>query len=305
MKCQNCGAEVNSKFCPNCGAQVQEPEQQQQTQPPIEQQPINENPPVQEQPPVQYAYPHPPQQPPVSQEPIPNNQPPMIQQPVPAYPYGQPVYQPPKKKGLQWWHILLIVLGVVVGGLILFGVVSLSLPNTEELLAKGDYKAAFSRAKDDEKDEVLKENLIAYICKDIPDKMKDPSSFVLRQAWYDPNGQDVVIEVGGTNSYGGVISNYWYYRYDEDDQEYSLWCTISDMDEEEITSYDDTEEKLEKLLKNAARIVIRRMVNDSSMEMDKNGVKRINQHFENEQLEDVELLEEISRNLGGSSKSAA
>lgn len=303
MKCQNCGAEVNSKFCPKCGAQVQE--QQQQTQPPIEQQPINENPPVQEQPPVQYAYPPTPPQPPATQQPIPNNQPPMIQQPVPAYPYGQPVYQPPKKKGLQWWHILLIVLGVVVGGLILFGVVSLALPNTEELLAKGNYEMAYSRAKGDEKDEVLKENLIAYICKDIPEKMKDPSSFTLREAWYDQSGQRVVVRVGGTNSYGGTVSNYWYYTYDEDDQEYSLWCAVSDLEEEEANSWDDTDERLEILFENIARRNIKEVIRNSSMELSKTGVKHINQLFENEQLEDVELLEEISKNLGGSSKSAA
>ncbi len=166
------------------------------------------------------------------------------------------------------------------------------LVSPDDLMARGDYKKAYSYANAEEKEEVLKENMIAYICKDVPDALKNPSSFELRNAWYDPSEQRIVLEVGGTNSYGGVISNYWYYTYQTDEQEYGLWTTISDMDDEEYDLWDDSEETLEKLLNNAARSVIRKMREQDSLKLSKAGINRINDLFQNDILDDVELLDE-------------
>lgn len=162
----------------------------------------------------------------------------------------------------------------------------------DDLMTRGDYKKAYSYASAEEKDEVLKENMIAYICKDVPDALKNPSSFELRNAWYDPSERRIVLEVGGTNSFGGVISNYWYYTYQTDEQEYGLWTTISDMDDEEYDLWDDSEEKLEKLFNNAARSVIREMKEQDSFKLSKNGVNRVNGLFQNDMLDDVVLIDE-------------
>lgn len=59
------------------------------------------------------------------QKPEQQNQPRVAQQPIPTYPYGQPVYQPPKRKGLKWWQILLIVFGAIAEVLVSFVFISI------------------------------------------------------------------------------------------------------------------------------------------------------------------------------------
>ncbi|MBC8533626.1 DUF4352 domain-containing protein [Yeguia hominis] len=85
MKCPKCGTEHNFAFCPNCGCKADSatPEQQPST-PFFSQQPNS----------------------------------PAPTQPDPSY--SMPTQVAPKKKGLRWWGILLIVLGALIGALILF-----------------------------------------------------------------------------------------------------------------------------------------------------------------------------------------
>lgn len=86
MKCPNCGTEHNFNFCPNCGYKAQQ-------QAPV-------SPPSISNTPQQYA----------------------SEAPQYELPYNTPEYadQPPKKGGLRWWGILLIVLASI---LLLIGIV--------------------------------------------------------------------------------------------------------------------------------------------------------------------------------------
>lgn len=59
------------------------------------------------------------------------------------------------------------------------------LNSTEDYLAAGDYAAAYEKAKPEEKEAVLKENLVAVLCADVKEYMKVPDSFDLRKVWCD------------------------------------------------------------------------------------------------------------------------
>ena len=95
------------------------------------------------------------------------------------------------------------------------------LVSVDDLCARGDYIKAYEKAKGDEKIAVKAESIAAECSAKTSDSMKNPASFELRRAYYKeglnddgtPNAQ-LVLEVLGTNSYGGKVTNYWLYTWD-------------------------------------------------------------------------------------------
>ena len=168
--------------------------------------------------------------------------------------------------------------------------------STTELLSEGKYEEAYQKAKSDEKEKILTENLIAYISNDASESLKDPSSFVLRNAWYDKSKQIIVLYINGNNSYGASVSGYWYYTYDTDENEYQLYTSLSSLENEKTYSWDDYSEKLEKILKNAAREIVKDIIADDSLEVSKDSIDNINNLFEKRILDDVELLSDNKNN---------
>lgn len=165
--------------------------------------------------------------------------------------------------------------------------------STEEYLSQGNYIKAYEKASNDEKESVLIENLIASLCADAKSGLKNEDSFKLKKAWYDRDSKNVVLEIQGTNSYGGTISNYWYYTFDDEEQVYEYFISVSDFEEEEMYSWDDLEEKLEKIIENAAKITIKEIIQDETNELDLALVQRINGLNEQDLLPYVELIEEV------------
>lgn len=165
--------------------------------------------------------------------------------------------------------------------------------STEEYLSQGNYIKAYEKASNDEKETVLIENLIASLCADAKSGLKNEDSFKLKKAWYDRDSKNVVLEIQGTNSYGGTISNYWYYTFNDEEQVYEYFISISDFEEEEMYSWDDLEEKFEKVIENAAKITIKEIIQDETNELDLALVQRINGLNEQELLPYVELIEEV------------
>ncbi|MBR1556016.1 MAG: zinc ribbon domain-containing protein [Oscillospiraceae bacterium] len=88
----------------------------------------------------------------------------------------------------------------------------------DSYLMAGNYEQAYSVTENNEElhNNVLMENMIAYIAKDIPDSLKTPDSFVLRDAWVNSKAKECVLYVSGTNGFGRTASSYWYYTYDTD-----------------------------------------------------------------------------------------
>lgn len=191
------------------------------------------------------------------------------------------------KKGTKSNKKIIIIAGAVVVVLLLIFapmiIVSTSLSN-------GNYKTAYF-FKIGSKEEIVRENEVAYICEDIVNSLKDPSSFELREAWYDDEDDSYVFSIGANNSYGAKIQNYWYYTYDEDDHEYQLWTTLSDFDEEKTYSWDDSSDIIEKVLKNAAKRVVKEIVRDDSLKLDDSICDNINQLFDEGKLKKIELLD--------------
>lgn len=172
----------------------------------------------------------------------------------------------------------------------------------EKYMEQGDYEKAYNKAKTEEdKLNVKVENVAAVESAVSVDALKDPSSFVLRDAYYHEELNDdgkpvaqLVLYICGANSYGASVSSYWYYTWDNEDNEWDYFCSVSDFDDEEYSEYDDDDEKLEKLLNNLGREGISNTMDDG-IKLGKDGVKRINNMFEADTLDEIKLLD---MNLG-------
>lgn len=188
--------------------------------------------------------------------------------------------------------IIGIIVVLLLGGCVASKVLPKIFVSTSELLSEGKYEEAYKKAKEDEKEDVLDENMIAIVSNLASESLKDPESFILRNAWYNKKDKRIVLEVSGNNSYGAKVTGYWYFTYDKDEEKYELYTSLSSLSEEKTYSYDDYEERIEKILKNAARKVVKGMINDDSIKIKKESIENINSLFEKEILDDVELLEE-------------
>lgn len=182
----------------------------------------------------------------------------------------------------------------IVGLIALLKIIPPLLVSVEEHLSLGEYEKAYEKAKtEDERKMVLIENIIAKTSYEIHDNLKDPTSFNLSHVYYD--GEDeIVFEIIAKNSYGGNVTNYYDYRYDEDDKKYVLYCYLSSLETEKTYSSDDYSERLEKILKNVVRKTVQGILSDSSKKLDDKIVDRINNLFKEGKLRDVELIPQVS-----------
>lgn len=165
-------------------------------------------------------------------------------------------------------------------------------------LADGDYKEAFEKVTSStEKLNIKAENVAAVQSAFSADNLKDPSSFSLRNVYYNegtneegkPNAQ-LVLYITGANSYGANVSSYWLYTWDNKDQEWEYFCSVSDLSDEEYSRYDSDEEKAEKLINNLGRASIENTMSDG-IKLSKEAVKRINTMYEDDKLDKVELMD--------------
>lgn len=165
--------------------------------------------------------------------------------------------------------------------------------STDDLLAQGNYQEAYKKAKNEEKERIYYENAIAYVSSEIIEAYKDPSSFELREAWIDKSEKRIVLRTAGKNSFGGMTSSYQYITYDKDDKKYEVYCSLSDLDDEKTYSFDDTAEKLEKILKNAARKIVKEIIKKDSYKVSSKTIDNINHLATQKLLDAVIPLEEI------------
>lgn len=190
---------------------------------------------------------------------------------------------------------LKIILGSAAAVVVLI-IAALLLPNmltsVDDLCARGEYQKAYAKASDEVKLQVKAESIAAERCAYSAENLKDPSSFNLRAAYYNENygssgltGQ-LVLYISGKNSYGGTVSSYWLYTWDNDDREWSYFCSVSSLEDEEYKSYDDTDDRLEKLVNNLGRLSIKNTMT-GGLKLDKNAIGRINALFENGILDNV------------------
>lgn len=176
--------------------------------------------------------------------------------------------------------------------------------STDDLLEQGNYKEAYNRASKSEKERVLYENIFAYLSKQYKNALKNPDSFKLLNAWFDKDSDEIVLVISGTNTYGGTVKSYAYYTYSDKKNKYTLFSSVSDLEDEEYSYYDDSDEYLEKIIDNTARECIKRIINDSSYEVESTIISRINNLKRNNMLNDVELIDETNYLKHTNSKSS-
>lgn len=156
-------------------------------------------------------------------------------------------------------------------------------------LARCNYQDAYLNATtDEEKEAVIFENLVAVESAFAADNLKDRKSFVLNDAYYDKKNNYLVLEVGGKNGFGATVTNYWLFTKTSGKWEY--FCAVSDLKEEEYYSWDDLEDKIEKLAENLGRDYIKTAAKNGD-KLPREGISRINSLFEEDKLHDVKLLE--------------
>ena len=188
--------------------------------------------------------------------------------------------------------LALVLITIIVLGIFIIPRIFVK-PDT--YLARGDYEKAYKVAKNDEaKDKVLIENIIAYNAKEIQSVLKDPSSFVLKNVYYNGTNE-FVFEVVAKNSYGANVTNYYDYRYNSTKGRFNLFVYLPTLNNDTLYSTDTADKKLEKAIKNAVRTTVKKMIADESMRQDEKLIKRINTLFEKDKLKDVELLNEVTR----------
>lgn len=162
--------------------------------------------------------------------------------------------------------------------------------SVEDLCAQGNYEKAYAKASEEEKAEVLAENAVAVCSAYCVDNLKDSKSFDLREAWYDAEDNYVVLNVAANNSYGNTVLNYWLFYYSESSAKWSLWDVYTDLETEDYSKYDDSDEIADKFVHNMGIVYVKStMTNDN--ELSKNSINNINKLFEDELLESVEFLD--------------
>ncbi len=157
----------------------------------------------------------------------------------------------------------------------------------EMLMAEGKYKEAYDKATSDEKNKVLAENVLAVLSEESSYKFKNPRSFMLQEGYYyawngdstGAFGQQAVLHVTGTNSYGAAISSYLVWAYDNEIGEWGFLGSATSTTAEEDD--DNADWLLKAILANIMK---------HGIKLDKSQVKNINAQFEADTLYEVDLI---------------
>ena len=160
----------------------------------------------------------------------------------------------------------------------------------EKYMESSDYEKAYTTAKtESEKSKIVAEDAIAVCCNKCVDNLKTPSSFELKNAYYDTEYGWVVLEVVADNGSGENVMNYWLFSYTNKSKDYSYVDNFSDLEKEEESYYDSTDEKSKKLIRNVCKIIIKETEKADKM-LSSEGVMRINKQFKEGTLKNVKLI---------------
>lgn len=197
-----------------------------------------------------------------------------------------------KEKVTKKKMIVSIIAAVLVIGLVITGVnvIPKLFVKYDTYMAEGNYEKAYDKAGKDEKDLVIKENIAAIVSSLVKETLKDSSSFVLREVYIEDGMKNVVIKEQGNNSYGGAVSGYVWYQWNDEKSEFESWGSCSDFDKEEIKSWDDTDDMVDKLAGNIVKNHVKDVIDKKELKMDSSVVDRINGLNKSGKLGDVKLL---------------
>lgn len=194
-----------------------------------------------------------------------------------------------KKKIITATIALVVLVGVIITGVTF--IPKLFIPY-DTYMAEGDYQKAYNRAGDDEKKLVIKENIAAIVASLTKESFKDSNSFVLREVYVEENMKNVVLKEQGSNSYGGTVSGYVWYQWDDKSAEFKSMGSCNNFETEEFYSWDDTDDKLEKLANNLVKSHVKTVISEKKLQMESAVAERINELNKNGKLESIKLLDE-------------
>ncbi len=163
---------------------------------------------------------------------------------------------------------------------------------TDKWLAEGNFERAYDKAGEDEKQDVLIENLIIDLCNREIDYMNDSDSFNIRRGWIDVKNGNLVLLIGGKNSFGGSVINMWVFTYSSEQRKYISVGSYSDLEGEEINPWDDTDDMIEKLADNIGKIIATSTAKAEN-QIKKEIIKNINSLHKRKMLDSIDLLDEV------------
>lgn len=160
--------------------------------------------------------------------------------------------------------------------------------SVDGLCAQGNYVKAYEMASGIEKKQVVAENVIAVLSKDVANKLTDPSSFVLldgyHYAWTDdgplPGHAVLYLSCAEENE---TYNYYALYIYDSDEATWGFRVAYSTIEESDDDSSLDT----------VFKVFINSTINNGD-KLSQDQVQRINNKFKNHTLDEIEL---INRNM--------
>lgn len=178
--------------------------------------------------------------------------------------------------------VIIIVLACVFLLPILF-------PSPASLIEEGKYEEAYEVANDKEKKEVAVGNVVACCAANASSSLKNSQSLELIDAYCDGT-INFVLQVSLRSDYGLKATAYLYYKYMYDGS-LSLFNLVQNINEEETYGASASEsEKLEVMVNNASKAIVREIVEDPSNQVGEIYVKAVNDLMKNGELSSVELI---------------
>ena len=191
--------------------------------------------------------------------------------------------------------IIVAIVFLAIG--LLFFICSLLFQDYHKYVEICDYQKAYSVANNEDKKKVYLEDIIFKMCKEVRSTYKDPSSFELREVYYNDIIGSVALKTGGKNSYGGIVFSYQLFLYNEDSGVFKYSGSESSLEDEKTYSWDDSDEKLEKLYSNMTKKAISLCIGED-FRIDDDIIDDINLVFSSGNYKNAILIdEETEKNL--------
>ena len=229
---------------------------------------------------------------------------------------GQKIIEKPKKNNCRKIdrEKLPLIFGMIGGGVVILCLIVAVLLNPHFYVKHGKYGFAHTIAFGETKDDIFNENIIAVASADCAASLANPAAFELNDAWinFDDEKATVVLEISGENAYGDRVTNYYYYKFEDnssldEENECTYYGSYSDLEQEEVnirTSYwwqNISVEEHERNIREDFKIIDN--MNKSKMtdaisngiHISKDSVDNINALFIKGALSNVELIKSKAR----------
>lgn len=183
-----------------------------------------------------------------------------------------------------------IVTAVVAVIVALAVVLTSTFMSVDNLCKRGDYEAAFKKASGAEQVAVFSENVAAGVSSMAINILKNPSSFVLCNAYHygfindsGKLGGYAVLKINAENSFGATVNNYFLYVYDTVENHWEYWGSCS------TTSSDYFDDDKDFLVKDCVRTAI-----NKGYILREEQIERINGLAESGKISEVEFIDRES-----------